>query len=88
MFDLTRRVGIAVYVSEVIDVDEFIGYADEDDAVIYTDTEEVSTDMEIDIDAIPKHTELLNMYREAKEAMNPSIAFLHYYKRLSMSLRL
>lgn len=82
LFDLTRRVGIAVYVSEVIDVDEFIGYADEDDAVIYADTEEVSTDMEIDIDAIPKHTELLNMYREAKEAMNPSIAFLHYYKMI------
>ena len=56
MFDLTRRVGIAVYVSEVIDVDEFIGYADEDDAVIYADTEEVSTDMEIDIDAIPKQS--------------------------------
>lgn len=78
--DLTRKSGIAVYKSFVIDIDEFIGMTDEDDRAWYGDGDDNT--VEIDVDTLPKHSTLLNMYRDAREAINPAVAFLNYYKMI------
>lgn len=76
LYDLTRKVGVGVYVSVFWDVYELAEETDLEYSMSTTNAEYTT----IDIRTIPQSVEMLDLYRQAKEILNPDIAFLHYYK--------
>ena len=76
LYDLTRKVGVAVFVSEIFDVNELANEVE----LEYSITSAHITTTSIDINILPKSMEMMDLYRQAKEILNPELAFLHYYK--------
>lgn len=76
LYDLTRKVGVAVFVSEILDVNELANEVE----LEYSISSAHITMTTIDINMLPKSTEMMDLYRQAKEILNPELAFLHYYK--------
>ena len=76
LYDLTMKTGEAVFVSSFLDVNEL---ADEADRDFYMSQSKLSERI-IDVQTLPKSYEMMDLYRQAKEIVNPEIAFLHYYK--------
>lgn len=76
LFDLTCKLGVAVYVSSFIDVKAEIWRIDDE----YESMDVPATEAMIDVNSLCKSSGILALYRQAKEIMNPEIAFLHYYK--------
>lgn len=76
LYDLTRKVGVAVYISGFLDVYKLSDEADMEYSVSSVRVRETT----VDIDTLPKSLEMLDLYRQAKEIQNPEIAYLHYYK--------
>ena len=76
LYDLTKKVGVAVFVSEILDVNELADEAE----LEYSVSSVHITKTTIDINTLPKSIEMLDLYRQAKEILNSKLAFLHYYK--------
>ncbi|MBO7111919.1 MAG: hypothetical protein J6W18_08225 [Bacteroidaceae bacterium] len=76
LFDLTRKVSVGIYVSNFMDVSAL---TDDAEMELTLSTTKVS-DVLIDVGTLPKSYEMLELYRQAREIINPDIAFLHYYK--------
>lgn len=76
LYDLTRKVGVAVFVSEFLDVYELSEETEKEYLFSSKQVEKTA----IDIETLPRSVEMLDLYRQAKEILNPELAFLHYYK--------
>lgn len=76
LYDLTRKLGVAVYVSSFIDVNAEVWKIDDE----YESMNVPASEATIDMNSLCKPSGILALYRQAKEIMNPEIAFLHYYK--------
>lgn len=76
LFDLTLRIGGAVFISQFIDINELTYYEDLGDSVASSKSLEIA----IDPASLPRSYEMMDLYRQAKEILNPELAFLHYYK--------
>lgn len=76
LYDLTRKLGVAVYVSSFIDVRAEAEQIDEE----YESMDVPATEAIIEVNSLFKASGILTLYRQAKEIVNPEIAFLHYYK--------
>ena len=76
LYDLTRKLGVAVYVSSFIDVHAEAEQIDEE----YESMDVPPTEATIEVNSLFKASAILTLYRQAKEIMNSEIAFLHYYK--------
>lgn len=78
LYDLTQKIGMAVYVSTFIDANEIASQIEEE----YLSVGEEDTVEVIETSSLHKASGLLNLYRQAKEIVNPEIAYLHYYKMI------
>ena len=76
LYDLTCKLGVAVYVSSFIDVKAEMCRIDDE----YESMDVPANEATIDVNGLCKPSGILTLYRQAKEIMNPEIAFLHYYK--------
>lgn len=76
LFDLTRKLGVAAYVSTFIDMCEVEAQIDEE----YESMDVPATESTIEVNSLCNASGVLTLYRQAKEIVNPEIAFLHYYK--------
>lgn len=76
LFDLTCKLGVAVYVSTFIDICEVEAQIDEE----YESMDVPATEVTIEVNSLCNASGVLTLYRQAKEIVNPEIAFLHYYK--------
>lgn len=76
LYDLTRKLGVAVYVSSFINLHAEVEQIDDE----YESMDVPATEAIIEVNSLCKASAILTLYRQAKEIMNPEIAFLHYYK--------
>ena len=74
-FYITWKLGVDVYPSEIIDLNEYYYKIDE-----FYDEEETDDFSEIEISSIPPYSSLHKMYRLAKQIEDPEIQFLQCYK--------
>lgn len=79
---LTDKLDVAVYPSEIADinelydrVDEYYDFDEDDDG-----PEKPSESTEIGLKEVPRYSPILKMYRQAKGVEDPEIQFLQYYK--------
>ena len=79
---LTDKLDVAVYPSEIADinglyfrVDEYYDYDEDDDG-----PEKPSESTEIGLKEVPRYSPILKLYRQAKRVEDPEIQFLQYYK--------
>ena len=79
---LTDKLDVAVYPSEIADinglydrVDEYYDFDEDDDG-----PENPTESTEIGLKEVPKYSPILKMYRQAKGVEDTEIQFLQYYK--------
>ena len=79
---LTDKLDVAVYPSEIADinglydrVDEYYDFDEDDDRPA-----KKSEPTEIGLNEVPRYSPILKMYRQAKGVEDPEIQFLQYYK--------
>lgn len=80
-FYMTDRLGVAIYPSDIADInalydrmDEFYDCDDEDEGT------EKNEDVSVNLSDIPLYSPILKMYRQAKGVEDSEIQFLQYYK--------